>query len=255
MAKTEPLSQENLESLLAEWQKILRLQDWQIKVSFARGHEIEGHQGRITIYLNFKQALIKLRNPIDWTDEDFPDDTEVDLVHELIHLHINTFDTTKPGTLERVALEQVDELLARALVGLNGGQMANKTMLAMRWPGLKGRQVNENTKSCVGLRMIDTCLGEKHCSGCTSATECIAELEKNRDEHVAAARIPFKHELIGPVHECGCAACNLHHKYNVKLTAMRTLVGELAAELKTPRSAAIQDKLLTKAEKMRVEIK
>ena len=112
------MKQQALEKLLAEWQKILRLQDWQIKVGFARGHDIDGHQGRATIYLNFKQALIKLRDPIDWTDKDFPDDSEIDLVHELIHLHIKTFDTTKPGTLERVALEQVDELLARALVGL-----------------------------------------------------------------------------------------------------------------------------------------
>lgn len=112
------MQQADIEKLLTEWQKILRLQDWQIKVSFARGHEIDGHQGRATIYLNFKQALIKLRDPIDWTDKDFPDDSEIDLVHELIHLHIFAFDTTKPGTLERVALEQVDELLARALVGL-----------------------------------------------------------------------------------------------------------------------------------------
>ena len=117
------MKQKALENLLAEWQKILRLQDWQIKVSFARGHEIDGHQGRATIYLNFKQALIQLRDPIDWTDKDFPDDSEIDLVHELIHLHLRTFDTAKPGTLERVALEQVDEILARAFVGLkrNGG--------------------------------------------------------------------------------------------------------------------------------------
>lgn len=112
------MTQPQIENLLAKWQKILRLQDWHIKVRFVRGHEIAGYQARATIYLNYKQAIIKLRDPIDWTDKDFPDDSEVDLVHELIHLHIRTFDSTKPETPEKVALEQVDELLARALVGL-----------------------------------------------------------------------------------------------------------------------------------------
>ena len=49
----------------------------------------------------------------------------------------------------------------------------------------------------------------------------VGEISKNRDAHMAASRVSFNHELIGPVPECACASCNLHHKYSQKLTDLR----------------------------------
>ena len=110
--------QRDIENLLAEWQKILRLQDWDVKVLFVRGHEIDDCQARIIHYDNHKQALLKLRDPIDWTAKDFPEDSELDLVHELLHLHMAPFVNTKPDKLEETCIERAIELIAGALVGL-----------------------------------------------------------------------------------------------------------------------------------------
>ena len=110
------MEQKALENLLAEWQKILRLQDWEVKIRFVRGHEIDDYQARIIHHDNHKQATVKLRDPIDWTSKDFPEDSELDLVHELIHLHTATFE--RKESEGSMGAEQAIELIARALVGL-----------------------------------------------------------------------------------------------------------------------------------------
>ena len=112
------MTQRDLENLLSKWQKSLRLQDWDIQVRFVRGHEIEGNQAQIKHNNDYKNAVIRLRDPKDWPPGDWQEDSESDLVHELLHLHMSTFEGTKPGTKEQVGLEQAIECITEALVKL-----------------------------------------------------------------------------------------------------------------------------------------
>ena len=110
------MTQTDLEKLLAKWQRLLRLQDWNIQVRFVRGHEIDDCQARIKHNDNYKCAIVKLRDPQDWPPGDWPEDSESDLVHELLHLHMSPFDGSKADTQEAVCLEQAIECITQALV-------------------------------------------------------------------------------------------------------------------------------------------
>lgn len=110
-----------LEDLLREWQKVLRLQDWVVTVKYARRYEMgQNRSGECSYVLPLKKAEIKLIDPNDhdpsWIE--IPD-SEVDLVHELEHLHFAPFmasmDEDYPGY---VAMEQAIDLNAKALVAL-----------------------------------------------------------------------------------------------------------------------------------------
>jgi len=72
------------------------------------------------------------------------------------------------------------------------------------------------TEPCTGITRSDIQAEDYHCPGCTSASERIAELERRIDEQQRAE---------ASVHE------ELYQEQK-KLTAMRTLAGELAELLK-----------------------
>ena len=77
-----------LRRLCAFWQKILRLQDWNVTVGYVRGGQMtcptavaeNGYD------LGHKSSCIKILHPHDNTIGD--SDVENSLVHELLHLHI-----------------------------------------------------------------------------------------------------------------------------------------------------------------------
>ena len=112
------MTQTDLEKLLAKWQRILRLQDWNIQVRFVRGYEIDDKQAQMHHNSNHKIGVVKLRAPQDWPPGDWLEDSESDLVHELLHLHMSPFDETKSDTQEAVCLEQAINSIAEALVKL-----------------------------------------------------------------------------------------------------------------------------------------
>lgn len=87
------LTQERLESLLIEWQKVLRLQDWDFYVRIKRLRDMEGeHQGEFHPTLTKKEALIRLLDPVDYPpDVVYPYDAELTLVHEMVHAHFSPF--------------------------------------------------------------------------------------------------------------------------------------------------------------------
>lgn len=83
------LDKEQLEERLSHWQSKLRLQDWIIEVSIARGRDMmENTSACVNWTLSKKMASIKLVDPIDYPDDVMGvRDMENDLVHELLHLH------------------------------------------------------------------------------------------------------------------------------------------------------------------------
>ena len=112
-------------SCLKEWQKILRLQDWEIVLKISRHDDMGLDEvcGSSNWVLARGEAILKLLDPIDYSsDIVFPQDQEVTLVHELLHLHYAPFsENFERGSLEHIALEKSIEVTAKALVALKRG--------------------------------------------------------------------------------------------------------------------------------------
>lgn len=109
---------EELGSLLAEWQKRLRLQDWNVKVQLRRRHamSMEDSAGVCRWQLPKKLACIEIMDPYDYDPGAFgwTQDIERTLVHELLHLHFAPFAThDQPADTHQ---EQAVDLIAGALV-------------------------------------------------------------------------------------------------------------------------------------------
>ena len=58
----------NLSKLSAKWQKILRLQDWEVDINFYRARDFtnSGAVGECTFNINARNAVIKILDPIDY---------------------------------------------------------------------------------------------------------------------------------------------------------------------------------------------
>lgn len=119
--KTVALTPEQLQERLAYWQKVLRLQDWNIYARIVRGYEMENPNAMAhinVVYCN-KSAIIRIMDPIDYEpDIVTPQDMEQSLVHELLHIHLwalNDDDTHNE-------MEQAIEAMSMALVQLERGK-------------------------------------------------------------------------------------------------------------------------------------
>jgi hypothetical protein len=108
------VSQQELEGLCYEWQRILRLQDWKISIQICRMRDMDDAYGRTLVHRNWKEAEIKICDPIDRKSPD--DDCEQTLVHELVHLHFVL--ATPDGGDSLCVFEQGIDLTAWALLNL-----------------------------------------------------------------------------------------------------------------------------------------
>lgn len=118
------------------WQQILRLNDWNISLSFGTAKELKAENPEWK-RMGFKSAAamvgyqVQYKNAIVFFVSDAPQvsmfgavrDDEVALVHELMHLHLAIHDVafaervgnfTKPG--KDHALERICEMSARSIV-------------------------------------------------------------------------------------------------------------------------------------------
>jgi hypothetical protein len=107
---------------MKEWQEILRLQDWDIILRIARRDDmgLDEVNGTCTWTLPRNEAIIKILDPIDYPNDCiFPQDQEVTLVHELLHLHYAPFsDQFTRDSLEYIGLERCIDVTAKTLVSL-----------------------------------------------------------------------------------------------------------------------------------------
>lgn len=113
--------QSKLEALLAKWQKILRLSDWDIEAVFAPYHKImEGCMAQITPNHFHKRAEIRIMCEADFENAGFLTavfDPERSIVHELLHIHLATANPKrKEDSLEE---EQTVNTLTKALLYLD----------------------------------------------------------------------------------------------------------------------------------------
>ena len=112
------VSTEQVHDWLQSWQKRLHLEDWKIEVKIARIWDLEqGTLGHIDWSESHKTAVIKVLNPVDYDlpKEKVPEDVELSIVHELVHLQLSALPLNKSS---RNAEEQAVTMLANALVEL-----------------------------------------------------------------------------------------------------------------------------------------
>lgn len=104
---------------LAFWQKTLKLQDWDIKISFWPHAALNGEVCHITWLRDQKTASLAMRMPEDIPpiERDWPEgeaaDYDISLVHELLHLKCVDLESEVEW-----AEEQLANHLSRALVSL-----------------------------------------------------------------------------------------------------------------------------------------
>ena len=117
--QTVVLTQDESDSLLKEWQEILRLQDWDVVVDIRRARDMSLGESVAEVHWKKekKLAIIHLLDPMDYDNAYFPQDHEVSIVHELLHLHMVGF-VAEDDTLEDTAQEQAIDAISNALVNL-----------------------------------------------------------------------------------------------------------------------------------------
>ncbi|MHC5828154.1 MAG: hypothetical protein ACYT04_72755, partial [Nostoc sp.] len=108
---------ENLQQECLDWQRTLKLSDWDISVKLVPHREMPDAIGHVRWDADEKSADIRLITPEDYQSSVLrPYNIEETLVHELLHLHFVTFDVSDEP--KRLATEQAINAIARALVNL-----------------------------------------------------------------------------------------------------------------------------------------
>lgn len=112
---------EQLTTRLAFWQRVLRLQDWEIQASIVKIREMrDADEDGCCEWLHAKKrAVIRILAEADYpAGVDWPQDQERTLVHELLHLHVGSFCRPEEGSKEEEIMEQAIHALSLALLDL-----------------------------------------------------------------------------------------------------------------------------------------
>ena len=107
-----------LQSVCTEWQKLLRLQDWDITATFARSREMvhEGKHlwGKADLSYEHRYAEISILHPDDCDSDEERGEIETTLVHELLHIYFTPVRGETPDVLaEEQAINSLSTLLVR----------------------------------------------------------------------------------------------------------------------------------------------
>lgn len=112
----EEATQEQLEQFVAEWQKRLRLQDWEVEAEWKRAHRAGDLLASITPRTDHKSADMWIACPEDFDEDNtYQRDWQHAVVHELLHLHWHFLGTDHP---QLPLIEQAIELTSLALIRL-----------------------------------------------------------------------------------------------------------------------------------------
>lgn len=128
-------TQEQLIEKCAEWQKVLRLQDWTVDLQLKRERDFTNKDCNAEIGLNEQKkiAFIKVIDPVDYQPGQIRfQDMEEDLVHELLHIHFWPLTRGEEG--ENLAEEQAINIIAKALIHISrrGGETKNEKSSNLR---------------------------------------------------------------------------------------------------------------------------
>jgi len=107
-----------LASVVEKWQRVLGLDVWDIGVAICRERDMR-RRAEAEIMFNWptRRALLHVIDPLDYAGvcPVHPQDMELDVVHELLHLMTSAW-RTEEGSLEDGVKEQFLTDMARVLV-------------------------------------------------------------------------------------------------------------------------------------------
>lgn len=135
------MTEASLKKLLAKWKHRLRINDWTIKVRLATEQDSTDPDrdwyAQCHTTPTRKYAEIEFVHPRYFTEEEvkadeepFWRDPEVNMVHELLHLHTSPFKTEPGSALEDVE-ETIVHIMATLLVALDRG---DESLLGLKEP-------------------------------------------------------------------------------------------------------------------------
>jgi hypothetical protein len=105
-----------LEKLFREWQRVLRLSDWNLRMAVRPAMEMGSDHGRVRVYELKKCAFVSLLDPNEADPSEVePYDPEVALVHEQLHCLLHAFAGDR-DTVEDLCQEQAIHILSTLLV-------------------------------------------------------------------------------------------------------------------------------------------
>ena len=119
------------EAVCRLWQRLLRLEDWDVEVKVLRYYDLgEDTTATMNQFPLKKDAVLRLIDPRDHNPRWKPvDSVETDIVHELLHLHFGPL-SDRENDAKQVAEEQAVNAISRALVAaaqqLNGSTAQRK---------------------------------------------------------------------------------------------------------------------------------
>lgn len=109
--------EEELQAWCAEWQEILSLKHWGIQVKYERKHKMSaGCYAEVHCKPGILSAVIKILDPSDYDDPYIPQNIELSLLHELVHIPLMMFSNHEEGSAEDVLQEQFVESMSKALL-------------------------------------------------------------------------------------------------------------------------------------------
>lgn len=114
-------NQAELDAGLAEWQKRLRLQDWDIRAALKGSTDLESW-GRNNVCFDHHTSYIRMRDAegllgCDWDAFGEPDHEAI-LVHELLHIHVDPFCPKDKDSHAFAMMEQAVNTLSHCLVAM-----------------------------------------------------------------------------------------------------------------------------------------
>jgi hypothetical protein len=113
---------EEAEQRLRQWQRICRMQDWQISVKIIRSEELDNPNttcGQVDMWINSKLAQIAIQDPIDhFEDKHSPYDMESSLAHEFAHILCWSWEQRCKNDIEDKVREQSMDNIAAGLCAI-----------------------------------------------------------------------------------------------------------------------------------------
>lgn len=107
----------DLDALCREWQKRLRLQDWSIEIRYAEYGELDDDNGAtISWFDQKKRARILVRPDEFFKEGTVPENVEIRVIHELLHLHLWYIEGHTP--MQKIAEENAISFISVALFSL-----------------------------------------------------------------------------------------------------------------------------------------
>ena len=112
----------DLQERLAYWQRVLRLQDWDVELIRVNARDIEPAWGRTRIAESWHEAVVRIIHDTEAVrntrDFGMAFDSDHTLVHELLHIVLDYWQVPESG-MEFDAKEAVLNRLASALCALD----------------------------------------------------------------------------------------------------------------------------------------